>query len=741
MYNLEVSEKIYKDKSKTALLLINVFAIILIFICFSYYSVLVLSQQQEDNTYNFLLSVESIKNTTENYLDSEQGYVDNWSKYINDSDMSLNDALAFLREINTNSNRVCNILDVESYLAYSTSINGTIDTYKTYIDYSSSFKKTIKKMIDNDSDSSIVLGKYYIKEFETFGVSLGRRIRLDNRDYLLLRVIPLGDISNTWYLSSDFSNGEVGLIINSGEYVIKPNSMKGETFIDGIANYNENYVDVYEDIKTKLNANRSGTLNYKNSLGHDTLWYYSAFEDNPDLYIIGCIEITELKDDINVWYITFFAILVVIILMIIDGIYLSLINKRLKKAYVEANKASLAKTEFLSVMSHDIRTPMNVVMGMNDLAYKNVNNPDMVKLYLDKSLSASKQLMTLINDILDINRIESGKLVINEDVVNLKQFGEQLDILIQAYGKEKVIKISHDFIDLDDVYVMCDETRVNQIYINLLSNAVKYTLNGGDVYYSLKASKVNDKCQLDFIVKDNGIGMSKDFQKNMFESFTRASDSRSSKVSGSGLGLTIVKKIVDVLNGEISCESELNKGTTFNVKLTFNYAENVVLTRSVLNGEISCESEINKGTTFNVKLTFNYAENVVLTGSTPNNVDILVGKRILIVEDNELNYEIVDSILEDFKTIRDHASNGKEAVDMVKMNKYDVILMDIHMPIMDGYKATTIIRTIDNNIPIIAMSANAFAEDVAKCRECGMNDHVAKPIDINKLKNALIKVL
>ncbi len=706
MYNLEVNEKIYKDKSKTALLLINVFAIILIFICFSYYSVLVLSQQQEDNTYNFLLSIESIKNTTENYLDSEQGYVDNWSKYINDSDMSLNDALAFLREINTNSNRVCNILDVESYLAYSTSIDGIIDTYKTYIDYSSDFKRTIKKMIDNDSDSSIVLGKYYIKEFETFGVSLGRRIRLDNRDYLLLRVIPLGDISNTWYLSSDFSNGEVGLIINSGEYVIKPNSMKGETFIDGIANYNENYVDVYEDIKTKLNANRSGTLNYKNSLGHDTLWYYSAFEDNPDLYIIGCIEITELKDDINVWYITFFAILVVIILMIIDGIYLSLINKRLKKAYVEANKASLAKTEFLSVMSHDIRTPMNVVMGMNDLAYKNVNNPDMVKLYLDKSLSASKQLMTLINDILDINRIESGKLVINEDVVNLKQFGEQLDILIQAYGKEKVIKISHDFIDLDDVYVMCDETRVNQIYINLLSNAVKYTLNGGDVYYSLKASKVNDKCQLDFIVKDNGIGMSKDFQKNMFESFTRASDSRSSKVSGSGLGLTIVKKIVDVLNGEISCESEINKGTTFNVKLTFNYAENVVLTRS-----------------------------------SPNNVDILVGKRILIVEDNELNYEIVDSILEDFKTIRNHASNGKEAVDMVKMNRYDVILMDIHMPIMDGYKATTIIRTIDNNIPIIAMSANAFAEDVAKCRECGMNDHVAKPIDINKLKNALIKVL
>ena len=264
----------------------------------------------------------------------------------------------------------------------------------------------------------------------------------------------------------------------------------------------------------------------------------------------------------------------------------------------------------------------------------------------------------------------------------------------------------HDFVGLDDVYIMCDETRVNQIYINLLSNAVKYSLNGGDVYYSLKASKIKDKCQLEFMVKDNGIGMSKEFQKSMFDSFTRASDSRSSKIGGSGLGLTIVKKIVDVLNGEITCVSEIDKGTTFIVKLMFNYAEST-----------------NKA---NLSL---------------NNEEVLVNKRILIVEDNELNYEIVDSVLEDFKTIRDRAANGKEAVDMVKNNKYDAILMDIHMPIMDGYEATKQIRTLGIKTPIIAMSANAFAEDVAKCRECGMNDHVAKPIDVNKLKNALIKVL
>ncbi len=667
---------------------------------------MILNRQKEDNTYNFFLSVESIKNTTENYLNSEQGYVDNWAKFINDSGFSLNEALAFLDEINTNPNRYCHILDIDTYLAYCPRNDEIIYTYDIYADFSSSFKKTIEKIYENDSDSAILLGKFYIDERKTYGVALGRKITLNNKGYLLLRVIPLDDISNTWSLPADYLNGETGIIFSNGEYVIRPNSMKGETFIDGIANYNEDIENINEEISNKLRSNRKGTLNYKNSFGNDTLWYYSAFEDNPDLYIVGTIESAELKDSGDVWNVTSFAILLLTLLMIIDGVYLTIINKRLEKAYVEASEASKAKTEFLSVMSHDIRTPMNVVMGMNDLAYKNVDNPDMVKIYLDKSLAASKQLMTLINDILDINRIESGKLIINEDVVNLRQFSEQLDVLIHAYSKEKVINLHHDFIGLDDVYIMCDETRVNQIYINLLSNAVKYSLNGGDVYYSLKASKIKDKCQLEFMVKDNGIGMSKEFQKSMFDSFTRASDSRSSKIGGSGLGLTIVKKIVDVLNGEITCVSEIDKGTTFIVKLMFNYAESA-----------------NKA---NLSL---------------NNEEVLVNKRILIVEDNELNYEIVDSVLEDFKTIRDRAANGKEAVDMVKNNKYDAILMDIHMPIMDGYEATKQIRTLGIKTPIIAMSANAFAEDVAKCRECGMNDHVAKPIDVNKLKNALIKVL
>lgn len=667
---------------------------------------MILNRQKEDNTYNFFLSVESIKNTTENYLNSEQGYVDNWAKFINDSGFSLNEALAFLDEINTNPNRYCHILDIDTYLAYCPRNDEIIYTYDIYADFSSSFKKTIEKIYENDSDSAILLGKFYIDERKTYGVALGRKITLNNKGYLLLRVIPLDDISNTWFLPADYLNGETGIIFSNGEYVIRPNSMKGETFIDGIANYNEDIENINEEITNKLRSNRKGTLNYKNSFGNDTLWYYSAFEDNPDLYIVGTIESAELKDSGDVWNVTSFAILLLTLLMIIDGVYLTIINKRLEKAYVEASEASKAKTEFLSVMSHDIRTPMNVVMGMNDLAYKNVDNPDMVKIYLDKSLAASKQLMTLINDILDINRIESGKLIINEDVVNLRQFSEQLDVLIQAYSKEKVINLHHDFVGLDDVYIMCDETRVNQIYINLLSNAVKYSLNGGDVYYSLKASKIKDKCQLEFMVKDNGIGMSKEFQKSMFDSFTRASDSRSSKIGGSGLGLTIVKKIVDVLNGEITCVSEIDKGTTFIVKLMFNYAEST-----------------NKA---NLSL---------------NNEEVLVNKRILIVEDNELNYEIVDSVLEDFKTIRDRAANGKEAVDMVKNNKYDAILMDIHMPIMDGYEATKQIRTLGIKTPIIAMSANAFAEDVAKCRECGMNDHVAKPIDVNKLKNALIKVL
>lgn len=697
-----------KINSKSKLLVINVIVVLLIIVSFAYYSIYILNKQQEDNKYDFMISVESIKKITSNYLTSEQGYVDNWANYISKSNMNLDEALTFLKTVNTNSNRVAHILDIDNYVAYYANTNETLDTYQIYCLFSNTFKTTINNMLSRNDDSLIVLGKYYIKEKDTYGISLGHKITLnDNKEYLLLRIIPVDDVSTTWVLPAEYINGEVSLISSSGEYVVKSSSMRDETFIDYISDYNFENDDLKRsEFASSLMNNKSATLYYENSLNQDCVWYYSAFDGNPDLYIIGCISLANLKDNGQVWYVTSFAIGLLILLMAIDGLYLYQVNKKIETAYLRANKASQAKTEFLSVMSHDIRTPMNVVMGMNDLAYKNADNSTLVKIYLDKAMSASKQLMTLINDILDISRIETGKLVINESTVSLKQLGEELNNLMFSYADEKGINLAHDFIDIDDVYVLCDETRVNQIYINLLTNAIKYTPSGGDVYFSLEALRENDKCKLIFTVKDTGIGMSKDFQKTMYNSFTRVFDSRNSKVVGSGLGLTIVKQVVDFMMGSIECESELNKGTTFVVKLSLAYADN--------------------------KTSINEYE---------NNDKLLDGMRLLIVEDNELNYEIVDSILQQWHTINTHAVNGKECLDVIKENKdkYDAVLMDIHMPIMDGYEATKQIRSLKINVPIIAMSANAFAEDVLKCKECGMDDHIAKPIDVNKLKNALIK--
>lgn len=713
-----------KKNDRIVFLAINIIVILLIVVSLSFYSFYVLNRKEQDNQYNFMLSVESIKKITQNYLLSEQGYVDNWAHYINDSDMNLDDALNFLKTINTNKARIAHILDIDTFEAYSSFYENSkkIDTYLDYYDFSSvsavSFRNTIKKMLlkDENDSSLIVLGKYTLKENGNYVISLGHKISLKTedgyKDYLLLRTIPTDDVLNTWVLPAEYVNGETGIISSDGDYVVKTSLMKGEGFLNFISDYNFENEDEKQEFALHLKNVTNDALYYKNSLNEDCLWYYSAFDDNPDLYIIGGIRIADLESDGQIWYVTSFAIVLLILLLVIDSVYLNKTNKKLELAYLSANKASKAKTEFLSVMSHDIRTPMNVVMGMNDLAYKNADNPDMVKNCLNKAMSASKQLMTLINDILDISRIEMGKLVFNMAPVCLKQFGTELNNLMLPYADEKGIKLSYDPIDIDDVYVLCDSTRINQIYINLLSNAIKYTPSGGSVYFSLEARKKNDKCELVFVTKDTGIGMSYEFQKNMYNSFTRVLDSRNSKVSGSGLGLTIVKQVVDCMKGTIDCISELDKGTTFIVKLDLPYAEGK---------ECICDNG--------------------------DDEKILNGMRLLIVEDNELNYEIVDSILTKWKTVNTHANNGEECVTIFKENqdKFDAILMDIHMPVMDGYEATKQIRTMEKGfesgvrIPIIAMSANAFAEDVAKCKQCGMDDHIAKPIDVNKLKNALIK--
>ncbi len=712
--------KVYDEKDKKIMLLvINLILISLIILAIWNYSTNVNSNQLEDNKYSFMLSIQSQKKLTQSYLRNEQGYVNNWAKYIDDNDMNLDEAMTFLKTININSNRYVHIVDVETYDAYSSYYeigDNQIDTYTNYKDYHSNFSKyfknIIEKMYKNESDVVYVLGKYALKENGTYCISVGKKVNIitnnGGKDYLLLRIIPTESILSSWDMPAQYGDSQLALISSDGDYIVKTSEFLGESFISYIAKYNfDNNVGEKSIFTNNLKANTMNTLYYKNADGKDCIYFYTALDDNRDLYILGSIPLDNLKEDDDLINVTFLSICLFVLLMAIDSMYFIQINKRLKDALNSANKANLAKTDFLSTMSHDIRTPMNVVIGMNDLAYKYIEDPKIAREYLDKSYNASKQLLTLINDILDISKIESGKMILNMGTVSLRKLGQEIYDLMAPYASNKIVNLEADLNKLEDKYVVGDETRLKQIYVNLISNAIKYTPSNGSVIFSLSSKEKMGKCELSFMVKDNGVGMSSEFQKQMYSSFARAQDSRTSSTSGSGLGLTIVKEIVDCMYGEIKCDSKLNEGTTFTVNLLLSYTHDLEYVKDD-NSEKSIE-----------------------------------GLRILIAEDNDLNYEIIDCLLKDRKTINSRAKNGQECVALFKENKddYDLILMDIQMPVKNGYEACKEIREIDRHIPIIAVSANAFVEDVGKSLSYGMNDHIAKPIDIDKLVSVIKKVL
>lgn len=713
-------KKVYDEKDKKIILLIiNLFLVALIILAIGNYSANVNANQLEDNKYNFMLTIQSQKKLTQNYLKNEQGYVNNWSKYIDENDMTLDQAMLFLKTINTNSNRYAHIVDVESCVAYSSYYdigNNQIDTYADYKNYYSSFsyyfKNIIEKMYKNDNDTVYVLGKYALKENGSYCISVGKRVNIVTsvgyKDYLLLRVIPIDDIMQSWDMPAIYGDCKLALISSSGDYIVKDDNFIGESFVSYIEKYNFINDDKEKNIfVNNLKANSTNTFYYKNDRGQDCLYYYTCFDNNLDLYIVGCVPLNNLKADDELINITFFTICLFLLLLTIDSLYFIQVNKRLKEAFDLANRANLAKTDFLSTMSHDIRTPMNVVIGMNDLAYKYIDQPDIARGYLDKSYNASKQLLTLINDILDISKIESGKMILNNNSVSLKKLGQEIYDLMAPYADNKGINFNGDLNQLEDKYVIGDETRLKQIYVNLISNAIKYTPSRGHVSFLLESKEKMGKCELSFMVKDDGIGMTDDFQKQMYSSFSRAQDSRTSQTTGSGLGLTIVKEIVDCMYGEIKCDSKLNIGTTFSVKILLPYTR------------------------------------IIKSIQDEKSEKSIEGLRILIAEDNDLNFEIIDCLLKDRKTINTRAKNGQECIDLFKENKdgFDVILMDIQMPIKNGYQASEEIRKINRYIPIIAVSANAFNEDVAKSLSCGMNGHIAKPIDIDKLENIIKRVI
>ncbi|MDE6739994.1 MAG: response regulator, partial [Lachnospiraceae bacterium] len=524
----------------------------------------------------------------------------------------------------------------------------------------------------------------------------------------------------------------------------------------------------------------------------------------------------------------------------------------LESALAQANRANEAKSVFLSNMSHDIRTPMNAIVGFTTLAITHIDRREQVKEYLEKIMASGNHLLSLINDVLDMSRIESGKMQLEEKVCSLPDVAHGLCNILQADVRAKRQELYVDTVDVVNEEIYCDKLRLNQVLLNLVSNAVKYTPEGGTINVRITEQPVDRDGYAGYVftVKDTGIGMSEEFLKHVFEPFEREENSTISGIQGTGLGMAITKNIVDMMNGNIEVQSEQGVGTQFDVSFIFRIhvgEETEYVIPELKNCRVlvvdsnpeSCEGishmlgqigmraewatseeeavvqsreaamlgddfkvyvigwmlpeidgigiarkireEIDKEAIVIILTAYDWADiedeakaagvtafcnkplflsklrkclDSILHGEQlevqESRLDMshLKGARILLAEDVDLNQEIAVEILGDAGFVTEVARNGQEAVEMVKRSEpgyYQLVLMDIQMPVMNGYKATKAIRSLKNrklaSIPILAMSANAFEEDKQEALRSGMNGHIAKPIDIESMFETLRKVL
>ena len=386
----------------------------------------------------------------------------------------------------------------------------------------------------------------------------------------------------------------------------------------------------------------------------------------------------------------------------------------LEKAAEQAKNANEAKTRFLFNMSHDIRTPMNAIVGFSGLLEKNLQNERKAKEYLEKIQSSSNLLLRIINQVLEMARIESGTAVLQLKAEDMDALFHRVNTVFEEDVRKKNLQY-HAVLDVRHHYVVCDQTKLQEIMLNIISNAIKYTPEGHSIYVEVHEalSENPSKIRYIFSCEDTGIGMSEEYLPHIYEEFSREHTTTENKVPGTGLGLPIIKSMIELMGGSIQVESRQGIGTKFTIDLSFDIA----LKEEVYGSEDTIESSA---------------------------IHTIKGKRILLVEDNELNAEIAKTVLEDVGALITRAENGQQALELFKekpAGTFDVILMDLMMPVMDGYTATRKIRELERSdaktVPIIAMTANAFQEDAEKCIAVGMNAHLAKPLDIEKMKKTI----
>ncbi len=791
---------------------------------------------------HFVDTTVTMEQVTENYLQGEQNICDIWARYINNNNMTMEEATEYIRSSHVIKNTSAHLIDTDTLSGLSTRPKlGTEDEYD--VSYQRLNLLGDLDWIEEIGESVNITRAYTNPMNGEQSLAFCNIISLYNpetglsEDAVLLRVVPISALEQKWvFPQTELVNAELAMIDASGDYILKGYNFKNSDFFEFYKSYNPTDPESSNELFDRITSS-TGSVSMINSHEEECILAFTPISSNAGWIMLGLVPAKDLKVKNGNWALIGVVSVGLLVLFLSDLFYMRYINKRLQITARKAEAANKAKTDFLSTMSHDIRTPMNAIIGLTTLAQKNPGDVEATKESLRKISLASNHLLTLINDILDISKVESGKLKLSPLTFSIVETVENLVNISQPMIKEKNIEFSFHINQMEKEYLYTDQLRLNQIYINILSNAVKYTEPGGRVSVELREEKSDTPgcIKLIYAVADTGIGMSSEFMENMYKPFYRQVDSRVNSIQGTGLGLTITKQMVELIGGTIDCQSEQGKGTTFTIELDIPVADRqredmkldpidilivdddeIMLqtttdtlkslgasVEQALSGSKAFEmieqrhlsgrdydviiidwkmpetdgietinrirSEIDKKVPILLISAYDWSDiedkakkagvngfvNKPLFKSTLyDKINNLIGKEsgsvepeddysdlhglnILVAEDNDINWEIISAMLSMFGITSERAENGRICVEKMseaKEGSYTLIFMDVQMPEMNGLDATRTIRKLENtwasSIPIVAMTADAFSENITECLDAGMNGHIAKPIDV-----------
>ena len=806
-------------------------------------------QRQIENFENTTVTMERV---TDNYLEGEQRICDVWAHYINNKKMTMEDAIEYIRASHVLANTSAHLIALDTLTGLSTRPKqGTPDEYAVSYERVNLLNNT--DWIDEIGKSINITRAYTNPMNGEQSLAFCNKVTLydpeskTSGDAVLLRVIPISELEQKWvFPQTELVNAELSVIDSDGDYILKGYSFKNSSFFEFYKSYNSADPESCQRLFERITSS-TGSISMFDSHGQECILAFTPVTDTAGWTMLGFVPAEDIQVEKENWLLIGVVSAGLLILLICDLCYMLFLNKRLQATAREAESANKAKTDFLSTMSHDIRTPMNAIMGLTTIAEKNLGDPESTGESLRKISLASNHLLTLINDILDISKVESGKLKLSPLTFSIVETVENLVNISHPMIKEKNLEFNFHINRMEKEYLYTDQLRLNQIYINILSNAIKYTEPGGRVNVEMREeSSTTPGCvKLVYVVADTGIGMSAEYMETMYQPFSRQIDSRVNSIQGTGLGLAITKQMVDLMGGTIECQSEQGKGTTFTVLLDIPIADRqredmqldpvdvlivdddeVMLQTAVdtleslgataeqarsgpealgmiehrhlsgrdydviivdwrmpetdgietikrIRSEIEADIPIllisaydwsdiedkakeSGANGFVCKPLFRstlYDKINDLIGKEHRSVEPeddysdLQGLNILVAEDNDINWEIVSAMLTMFGISADRAENGRVCVDMMKAadaGRYELIFMDVQMPEMNGLDATRAIRSLADPwaaaIPIVAMTADAFSENITECLNAGMNGHIAKPIDIKLVSKEIRRI-